>query len=127
MPTGQTGLEPESCVSGDARRVLVNHVALRKTRLCGCFEEEGSWTPFASCTITPPALDQDGSPDLQAGWSFESSDIPGLTGGTDAYDAAHAEEAARFALACAAEEQGLPAPTDLTFDHFVPAGAAVAA
>ena len=38
-------------------------------------------------------------------WSFESPDIPGLTGGSDAYDAANAEDAARFALACAAEEQ----------------------
>lgn len=61
------------------------------------------------------------------GWSFDSPDIPGLTGGEDAFNAAHAEEAARFALACAAEEQGLPAPTELTFEHFVPAGAAVAA
>ena len=43
------------------------------------------------------------------GWSFES---PGLTGGGDAYDQAHAEDAARFALVCAAEEQGNPAPTD---------------
>jgi hypothetical protein len=60
------------------------------------------------------------------GWSFESPDIPGLTGGTDAYDAAHAEEAARFALACAAEE-GRPVPTDMTFEHYVPAGVAVAA
>lgn len=62
------------------------------------------------------------------GWSFESPDIPGLTGGgDDAYDAAHAEEAARFALACAAEEQGLSAPGELTFEHFVPAGVPVAA
>jgi hypothetical protein len=50
-----------------------------------------------------------------------------LTGGADAYDAAHAEEAARFALVCAAEEQSLPAPTDLTFEHYVPAGVAIAA
>jgi hypothetical protein len=61
------------------------------------------------------------------GWSFESPDVPGLTGGSDAYDAAHAEEAARFALKCAAEEQGLPAPADLTFEHYVPAGVPVAA
>jgi hypothetical protein len=61
------------------------------------------------------------------GWSFESPDIPGLTGGTDAYDADHAEEAARFALACVAEEQGLPVPDALTFQHYVPAGVAVAA
>lgn len=61
------------------------------------------------------------------GWSFESPDIPGLTGGADAYDAAHAEEAARFALACAAEEQGLPTPVDLAFEHYVPAGIALAA
>lgn len=39
-------------------------------------------------------------------WSFDSPDVPGLTGGTDAYDPAHAEEATRFALTCAAEEQG---------------------
>jgi predicted RNase H-like HicB family nuclease len=61
------------------------------------------------------------------GWSFESPDIPGLVGGTDTYDARHAEEAARFALVCAAEEQGLPAPADLRFEHYVPAGVAVAA
>jgi hypothetical protein len=61
------------------------------------------------------------------GWSFESPDIPGLTGGSDAYDAANAEEAAAFALACAAEEQSLPAPADLIFEHYVPAGIAVAA
>jgi hypothetical protein len=61
------------------------------------------------------------------GWSFESPEVPGLTGGSDVYDAAHAEEAARFALACAAEEQGLPAPTGLTFEHYVPAGVPVAA
>ena len=61
------------------------------------------------------------------GWSFESPDIPGLTGGTDAYDALHAEEAARFALASAAEEQGRPVPAGLTFEHYVPAGVAVAA
>ena len=61
------------------------------------------------------------------GWSFESPDIPGLTGGSDGYDAAQAEEAARFALATDAEEQGLPAPTELSFEHFVPAGVAIAA
>jgi hypothetical protein len=61
------------------------------------------------------------------GWSFESPDIPDLTGGTDVYDAAHAEEAAKFALACAAEEKGLPMPTGLAFEHYVPAGTAVAA
>jgi predicted RNase H-like HicB family nuclease len=61
------------------------------------------------------------------GWSFESPDIPGLTGGGDAYDAARAESAAKFALACAAEEQDLPAPTELAFEHYVPAGVAVAA
>lgn len=61
------------------------------------------------------------------GWSFESPDVPGLTGGSDVYDALHAEDAARFALACAAEERGLPTPTDLVFEHYVPAGVAVAA
>ncbi len=60
-------------------------------------------------------------------WSFESPDIPGLTGGSNAYDAAHAEDAARFALTCAAEEQGLSAPDDLVFEHFVPAGVAILA
>ncbi len=61
------------------------------------------------------------------GWSFDSPEVPGLTGGAEAYDPANAEAAARFALACAAEEQGLPTPTDLTFEHYVPAGVAVAA
>jgi hypothetical protein len=61
------------------------------------------------------------------GWSFESPDIPGLTGGSDGYDAAHAEEAARFALRCAAEEEGQVAPPDVVFEHYVPAGVAVAA
>ncbi len=61
------------------------------------------------------------------GWSFDSPDVPGLIGGTDGYDAANAEEAARFTLACAAEEQGKPAPADLTFEHYVPVGVAVTA
>jgi hypothetical protein len=61
------------------------------------------------------------------GWSFDSPDIDGLTGGAETYDAAHAEEAARFALTCAAEERGLPAPVELTFEHYVPVGVAVAA
>jgi hypothetical protein len=61
------------------------------------------------------------------GWSFDSPDVPGLTGGMDAYDPAHAEEAARFALVCAAEEQGEPAPVELAFEHYIPAGAAVTA
>lgn len=61
------------------------------------------------------------------GWSFDSPDIPGMTGGAEAYDPAHAEDAARFALASEAEEQDLPAPTDLTFEHYVPAGVVAAA
>jgi hypothetical protein len=61
------------------------------------------------------------------GWSFDSPDVPGLTGGTEAYDPAHAEQAARFALACAAEEQGREAPAELAFEHYVPAGAAITA
>jgi|GEM_PF-1090124 hypothetical protein len=61
------------------------------------------------------------------GWSFDSPDVPGLTGGAEAYDPAHAEDAARFALACAAAEQGKAAPADVSFEHYVPAGVAVAA
>lgn len=61
------------------------------------------------------------------GWSFESPDIAGLTGGTETYDAAYAEEAARFALACEAEEQGSQVPDDLVFEHYVPAELAHAA
>ena len=61
------------------------------------------------------------------GWSFDFPDIPGLTGGAETYDPAHAEDAARFALSSAAEEQGNPAPADLSFEHYVPAGVAVAA
>jgi hypothetical protein len=61
------------------------------------------------------------------GWSFDSPDVVGLTGGSEIYDPAHAEEAARFALVCAAEEQGLQAPTDVSFEHYVPAGIATAA
>ena len=61
------------------------------------------------------------------GWSFDSPDIPGLTGGTEAYDPAHAEEAARFALASAAEEQGIAVTVDVTFEHYVPAGVAIPA
>lgn len=60
-------------------------------------------------------------------WSFESPDIPGLVGGSDGYDAAHAEEAARFALQSVAEEEGKAAPADVVFEHYVPAGVAVAA
>jgi predicted RNase H-like HicB family nuclease len=61
------------------------------------------------------------------GWSFESPDIPGLAGGANTYDAANAEEAARFALVCDTEERGMAAPPDVTFEHYVPAGVAVAA
>ena len=61
------------------------------------------------------------------GWSFDSPDVPGLTGGTETYEPMHAEEAARFALACAADEQGIPMPTEPTFKHYVPAGVAVVA
>ncbi len=61
------------------------------------------------------------------GWSFDSPDLPGLIGGTDVYDPAHAEEAARFTLTCIAEEQGVPAPTQVAFEHYVPAGVAVTA
>lgn len=61
------------------------------------------------------------------GWSFESPDAPGLTGGGDAYDRASAEDAARFASASAAEERGNPAPTEIVFEHFVPVGVAPAA
>jgi len=61
------------------------------------------------------------------GWSFESPDIAGLTGGMESYDAAYAEEAARFALASASEEQGTPMPDGLVFEHYVPAEMARAA
>jgi hypothetical protein len=61
------------------------------------------------------------------GWSFESPDIAGLTGGTDSYDPAYAEEAARFALASEAEERGAQPPEDLIFEHYVPAETAHAA
>jgi hypothetical protein len=61
------------------------------------------------------------------GWTFDSPDIPGLTGGNETYDAGAAEKAARFALACGAEEQSLSVPTDVAFEHYVPAGVAVAA
>lgn len=61
------------------------------------------------------------------GWSFDSPDIPGLTGGGETYDPSNAEDAARFALVAAAEEQGAAVPTDVTFEHYVPAGVAVAA
>ena len=60
------------------------------------------------------------------GWSFDSPDILGLVGGTDVYDPAEAERAARFALECAAEEEGRPVPDSVRFEHFVPAGAAAA-
>jgi hypothetical protein len=61
------------------------------------------------------------------GWSFDSPDITGLTGGAESYDPVHAEDAARFALSCSADELGVAAPTDLTFEHYVPAGVAVVA
>jgi hypothetical protein len=59
------------------------------------------------------------------GWSFDSPDVPGLIGGTDAYDEKHAEEAAKFTLTCIAEEQGLPTPKHLKFEHYIPACATV--
>ena len=58
------------------------------------------------------------------GWSFDSPDIPGLVGGTDEYDPAEAERAARFALECEAEERGETAPEAVKFEHYVPAAAA---
>jgi hypothetical protein len=61
------------------------------------------------------------------GWSFDSPDVPGLTGGSDSYDPAQAEDAAKFALACVAEERGVPAPANVSFEHYVPAGVAVVA
>jgi hypothetical protein len=61
------------------------------------------------------------------GWSFDSPDVPGLTGGTESYDAAHAEEAVKFALRCEAEERGVSAVADLVFEHYVPVGVAVSA
>jgi hypothetical protein len=61
------------------------------------------------------------------GWSFDSPDVPGLTGGTEVYDPGYAEEAARFALASAVEEQGASALVDVAFEHYVPAGVAVPA
>ena len=83
------------------------------------FEVSGASSGSRICWVLPARL---------YGWSFESPDVPGLAGGSDdGYDAAHAEQAARFALACVAEEQGLPVPVDLIFEHYVPAGVAVAA
>jgi hypothetical protein len=61
------------------------------------------------------------------GWSFDSPDVPGMVGGTENYDPAHAEEAARFTLECIAEEQGRAAPANVSFEHYVPAGVAVTA
>jgi hypothetical protein len=61
------------------------------------------------------------------GWSFDSPDVPGLTGGTETYDPAYAEQAAAFALVSAAEEQGVTASLDVAFEHYVPAGVAVPA
>jgi predicted RNase H-like HicB family nuclease len=61
------------------------------------------------------------------GWSFDSPDIPGMIGGTDSFDEKHAEEAAKFTLTCIAEEQGRPAPSELKFEHYVPAHVAVTA
>jgi hypothetical protein len=61
------------------------------------------------------------------GWSFDSPDVVGLTGGSESYDSAHAEEAVKFTLRCEAEERGVSAPTDLVFEHYVPVGVAVSA
>jgi len=58
------------------------------------------------------------------GWRFDSPDIPGLVGGTDEYDPAEAERAARFALECEAEERGETPPDSIEFEHYVPAAAA---
>jgi hypothetical protein len=61
------------------------------------------------------------------GWSFDSPDVPGLTGGSESYEPVTAEEATKFALSCAAEEGGSSVPDDLVFEHYVPAGVAVVA
>jgi hypothetical protein len=55
------------------------------------------------------------------GWSFDSPDVPSLVGGTEVYDEKHAEDAAMFTLACVADEQGASAPSDVKFEHYVPA------
>ena len=60
------------------------------------------------------------------GWSFDSPDVPGLVGGTDEFDSVEAERAALFALEADAEENGLPAPRSVRFEHFVPASSAAA-
>ena len=60
------------------------------------------------------------------GWSFDSPDIPGLVGGTDEYNPAEAERAARFALECDAADRGEAPPASVSFEHFVPAAAAAA-
>lgn len=61
------------------------------------------------------------------GWSFDSPDLPGLTGGADGYDATAAEAAARFALDCEAKERGEEAPAEVSFEHYVPVGTPIAA
>jgi len=61
------------------------------------------------------------------GWSFDSPDIPGMIGGTDSYDEKRAEEVAKFTLTCISEEQGCPVPSELKFEHYVPAHVAVTA
>ena len=60
------------------------------------------------------------------GWSFDSPDLAGLVGGDDTYEASvrRAEKAVRFHLDSLAAERGQRSPSDVTIEHFVPAGRA---
>jgi hypothetical protein len=101
----------QTLAPGEVRRVLVNHVGVQKTRPGG-YADRSVMDTIRILHHHEPGF----------GWSFESPYIPGLTGGGDIYDQTHAEDAARFALVCAAEEQGTPAPANLLFEHYVPVG-----
>jgi hypothetical protein len=55
------------------------------------------------------------------GWSSESPEVAWY-GGADSFDEARslAEDGIRLALAWEAEERGVPAPADVTIEHYVP-------
>ena len=82
---------------------------------------ERSATPPGAIGLVLPTFVQDTVPP----WAAHPGQIGDPDRG-DAYDPAHAEDAAGFALMCAADEQGNPAPTDLLFEHYVPVGVAAA-
>jgi hypothetical protein len=91
------------CASSPLRRGAVRPRLWSATDVPGRYETPGQpWRKRHGRHPRPPYHE------FGYSWSFESPDIPGLTGGGDSYDRVHTEAAPRFALTRAAEDQGRP-------------------